>query len=181
MDSDDISQPTRFEKQLNFLEENPNYVAIGCRVDLIDEFGEVIDGHYFKFFKGNKKIRSALKYRMPLCHPALMFRTKTLLANSGYMYGNTSEDHELYLRMARNPDNLFENLSENLHSYRKHSNQLSGYANSFNAYVNIAGFLFTEFLRTWNPIYVIGIVANNPILRKWRNKIREYNRRYANL
>ena len=43
MDSDDISHPTRFEKQLNFLEGNPNYVLVGCRVKLIDECGEIIN------------------------------------------------------------------------------------------------------------------------------------------
>ena len=42
MDSDDISHPTRFEKQLNFLEGNPNYVMVGSRVIIVDEHGEKI-------------------------------------------------------------------------------------------------------------------------------------------
>jgi glycosyltransferase involved in cell wall biosynthesis len=73
MDSDDICHPTRFEKQLNFLEGNPNYVMVGCRVTLVDERGETINKK-FKFFEGNQAIRRALKYRMPLCHPAIIFR-----------------------------------------------------------------------------------------------------------
>ena len=168
MDGDDVSHPLRFEKQIAFLEANPSYVAVGCRVDLIDEYGTKIKKS-FKFYESDTEIRRALKYRMPLCHPAMIFRTKNLLISSGYMYGNTAEDHELYLRLARNPDYLFKNLSENLFSYRRHQNQLTDIKHSRNAYCNIAGFLFTEFLLSGNPMYIIGIIANHPILRKIRN------------
>ena len=40
MDADDTCHPARFEKQLNFLEGNPNYVMVGCRVLMINEQGE---------------------------------------------------------------------------------------------------------------------------------------------
>ena len=36
MDSDDISTPDRFEKQVDFLRVNPDVVAVGSRVILID-------------------------------------------------------------------------------------------------------------------------------------------------
>jgi len=172
MDSDDISHPTRFEKQLNFLEGNPNYFMVGCRVLMINEQGEKTI-QQFKFFEGNKNIRRALKYRMPLCHPAVIFRTDTLFAYKGYMYGNTSEDHELYLRIARNPNNLFENLPDYLLNYRRKKNQLTDMKHAINSFQDIGGFLFTEFLRTWNPLYLIGIVATHPFFRKCRELMRE--------
>jgi len=172
MDADDISHPTRFEKQLIFLEGNRSYVMVGCRVLMINEQGEKTI-QQFKFFEGNKNIRRALKYRMPLCHPAIIFRTDTLFAYKGYMYGNTSEDHELYLRIARNPNNLFENLPDHLLNYRRSKNQLTAMKNGINAFQNIAGFMFTEFIRTWNPLYLIGIVANHPFFRKSRELMRE--------
>jgi len=172
MDADDTCHPARFEKQLNFLEGNPNYVMVGCRVLMINEQGEKTI-QQFKFFEGNKNIRRALKYRMPLCHPAVIFRTDTLFAYKGYMYGNTSEDHELLLRIARNPNNLFKNLPDLLYSYRRHENQLSSFDKAKEAYCNIGGFLFTEFLYTWNPIYLFGIVAVHPLLRKSRYLIRK--------
>ena len=172
MDSDDFSYPTRFEKQINFLESNPNHVMLGCRIMQIDHHGEEI-AHKFKFFQGNKKIKRALKYRMPMCHPAMMFRSEVIFKHKGYMYGNTSEDHEMYLRIARDPNNKFENLSETLHGYRRHGSQLSDFAHAMSAYTNIGGFLFTEFLRTWNPIYLVGVIANHPILRKARELIRK--------
>lgn len=172
MDADDTCHPARFEKQLNFLEGNPNYVMVGCRVLMINEQGEKTI-QQFKFFEGNKNIRRALKYRMPLCHPAVIFRTDTLFAYKGYMYGNTSEDHELYLRIARNPNNLFENLPDYLFNYRRNKNQLTDMKNALNSFQNIGGFLFTEFLRTWNPLYLIGIVAIHPFFRKIRKLMRE--------
>ena len=172
MDADDTCHPARFEKQLNFLEGNPNYVMVGCRILMINEQGEKTI-QQFKFFEGNKNIRRALKYRMPLCHPAVIFRTDTLFAYKGYMYGNTSEDHELLLRIARNPNNLFENLPDYLLNYRRKKNQLTDMKNAVNSFQDIGGFLFTEFLRTWNPLYLIGIVAVHPLLRKSRHLLRK--------
>tara|TARA_B100000780_G_scaffold237574_1_gene178715 strand:+ start:1220 stop:2011 length:792 start_codon:yes stop_codon:yes gene_type:complete len=172
MDSDDISHPLRFEKQINFLEESPEYIMVGCRVNLIDERGDEVK-QQFKFFESDKAIRKALRYRMPLCHPAIMFRSQILFTHRGYMYGNTSEDHELYLRIARNPKNLFKNLPDHLFSYRRHVNQLTDSSNAWRAYCNIAGFLFTEFMLTKHPVYLLGILASHPLLRKIRLFLRK--------
>ena len=171
MDSDDITHPTRFEKQLKFLEENPNYVMVGSRVIIVDEHGEKINQN-FKFFEDDKEIRRALKYRMPLCHPVMMFRADTLFANRGYLYGNNSEDHELYLRIARNPNNLFKNLPDQLLSYRRHGIQATDMSKAKQSFCDNGGFRFTEFLLTWNPLYLIGIIAIHPLLRKGRYIIR---------
>lgn len=168
MDGDDVSHPLRFEKQIKFLEQNPSYVAVGCRVELIDQDGAPIN-KAFKFYEDNFEIRGALKYRMPLCHPAMIFRASSLISNNGYLYGNTAEDHELYLRMARDNNNLFKNLPEKLFSYRKHQDQLTSIKRASKAYCDMAGYMFTEFLLSKNPIYLVGILANLPMLRKARN------------
>ena len=52
MDADDISDLTRFEKQINFLENNPKHVMVGCFVKIIDENSQETV-QKFKFFKGN--------------------------------------------------------------------------------------------------------------------------------
>lgn len=171
MDADDISDLTRFEKQINFLENNPKHVMVGCFVKIIDENSQETV-QKFKFFKDNKNIRKALKYRMPMCHPALIFRTNILFKYKGYMYGNTAEDHEIYLRIARDKNNLFENLEENLFFYRKRKNQLTDLSNAHESFYDISGFLFSEFLRTFNPLYIVGMVATHPFFRKSRAYIR---------
>lgn len=168
MDGDDISSPDRFERQLDFLEKNPEYIAVGCRVTLINEYGSEL-AQKFKFYEHNATIRKALKYRMPLCHPALMFRTDSLFSVNGYMYGNTAEDHELFLRLARNNGYLFKNLPEKLFLYRRYNNQLTDLRHARNAYCNIAGFMLTEFLRTYNPLYLVGIFAYHPLFGKFRS------------
>ena len=102
-----------------------------------------------------------------------MFRTSTLFENNGYMYGNTSEDHELYIRIARNPENLFENIPEHLFNYRRNRYQLTDMRNAWESYTDIGGFLFTEFLRTWNPFYLVGIIAVHPFCRNFRKLLRD--------
>jgi len=173
MDSDDISHPLRFEKQIQFLDQNQKYVAVGCRVEIIDQDGARLD-QTFKFYENDSEIRKALKYRMPLCHPAMIFRAETLNLNKGYMYGNTSEDHELYLRIARDSNSLFKNLPDCLFSYRRHDNQLTNLKHARKAYCNISGFMFTEFLLTGNLMYLIGVFANHPALRRIRHEFRKF-------
>jgi glycosyltransferase involved in cell wall biosynthesis len=71
MDADDISLPSRFEKQHNFLLENPDISVVGCWYQEIDEAGR------------------HLKYRnLPVEHEALKKRyfTRTPFAHSSVMY-----------------------------------------------------------------------------------------------
>src|SRR5882762_5210369 len=39
MDADDISLPNRFSKQIEFLQRNPMYVAVGSRLEFVDPEG----------------------------------------------------------------------------------------------------------------------------------------------
>lgn len=172
MDGDDISLPERFEQQIKFLEAFPEYGVVGCRVSLIDAGGAIIR-RPFKFYEDNKSIRRALKYRMPLCHPALIFRSDVLFKNKGYLYGHSAEDHELFLRIARDESCLLKNLPETLFLYRRHNSQLTNMRFARIAYNNIAGFMFTEFLSTLNFLYLITIVANHPFIRSLRNKFKD--------
>jgi glycosyltransferase involved in cell wall biosynthesis len=172
MDGDDISHPLRLEKQINFLEEKQEYALVGCRVKLIDKEGIQLK-QTFKFFGEDQEIRKALKYRMPLCHPAIIFRTEVLMKNKGYLYGNTAEDHELYIRIARNPEYKFKNLEECLFSYRRHEEQLTNIKFAKKAYCNISGFMFTEFMLTYDLTYLVGVFAYHPLLRKIRQYIKK--------
>jgi glycosyltransferase involved in cell wall biosynthesis len=44
MDGDDIALPTRLEKQLRFLEENPGIALVGCATIAVDESGNRVPG-----------------------------------------------------------------------------------------------------------------------------------------
>jgi hypothetical protein len=108
-------------------------------------------------------------------HPALMFRKSALLSVQGYKYGNTSEDHEMFIRMARNPKIGFFNMDKVLFEHRRHELQATRPGRIKVSYVEISGFLFTEFLLTHSPKYLFGMFVIHPwvrrarlVLRKWR-------------
>jgi glycosyltransferase involved in cell wall biosynthesis len=173
-DADDLCDPNRFKEQIKELDLDRSLGVIGTKVELIDEFDNIIKFHKFKFYKDNLSIRRALKYRQPLLHSSLIFRTEVLFKNNGYLYGHTSEDHELYLRIARDSLIKFKNLETVKTYYRRHSNQLSDIKNQQKAFYEISGFMITEFLMTFNPLYIIGMFANVPFLRRLRHKWRNF-------
>jgi glycosyltransferase involved in cell wall biosynthesis len=168
-DSDDLSDSHRFQRQIEEFMADPNLAIVGTRVVIINENGDPDQFHKFKFYSTSKNIRTALKYRQPFLHSSLMFRRDILLINKGYLYGNTSEDHELFIRIARNNAITFKNIEDVTTYYRRHPDQLSDISNIKYQFYEVSGFLFTEFLRTRNPLYLVGIVANVPLIRKSRH------------
>ncbi len=171
-DSDDISDENRLQKQVEYFLKNPNCDIVGTRVELIDENNKIIPNQKFKFFQSNKKIRDALRYRQPLFHSSMVFRRNILFDAKGYLYGHTSEDHELFIRIARDKSILFHNLDNVYTYYRRHSEQLSDLSNLKKHFREVTGFMFSEFLRTGSLYYIIGIFANLPIFRRIRHLLR---------
>ena len=178
-DSDDLCDPDRFSRQVEEFIKDQDLSVIGTRVVLIDEKDVRAKLHGFKYYAEDREIRRALKYRQPLLHSSLMFRAKVLFDCKGYLYGHTSEDHEMFIRIARNKAAKFKNLPDVLTYYRRHSAQLSDLSNQHNQFYEISGFMFTEFLRTWNPLYIVGMAVNVPILRRLRHKFRSIRRSLA--
>lgn len=172
MDSDDISLPGRLSKQVDFMDKNPDVSVLGCKVELIDEMSNVINRH-LPLYETNEAIRKVLPYRNPLIHPALMLRREMLIKVQGYKYGHMSEDHELFLRMARNDETKFHNLNLVLFQYRRHPDQITNTKYMMNHFVEISGFLFTEFLLTKSPLYLLGMLIVHPWVRKTRMSLRK--------
>ena len=172
MDSDDISLLDRLSKQVEFLDMNTDITVLGCKVELIDEMSNVVT-RKLSFCETNEAIRRALPYRNSLIHPALMFRRSALIECQGYKYGNMSEDHELFLRMARDDKNKFYNLNLVLFQYRRHPDQITNTKYMMKHFVEISGFLFTEFLLTKSPLYLFGMLVIHPLVRKTRMILRK--------
>ena len=99
MDSDDISVPDRFEKQLAFFEKNPGLAAAG---GFIEEF----DSQTLKPVSIRKvplteaEIRKFLKSRNPMNHVSVMFRKDAVMKVGGYKTFPLLEDYYLWARMA---------------------------------------------------------------------------------
>ncbi|MFI8378751.1 glycosyltransferase family 2 protein [Leeuwenhoekiella sp. NPDC079379] len=123
MDADDISLPTRFEKQIRFLEENPD-VAI-CGTD-----AKVIGGDLkFNYPSSNEEIKINLLFGSSLVHPTIMGRREVFLEYSYDTSKEPAEDYDLFTRLAVSGKKMA-NIPESLLVYRVHSNQISQVQNT---------------------------------------------------
>jgi len=73
MDTDDISTPKRFEKELEFLNQNRDIDVVGTYIKEIDEYENVIKD-IVKFPLTHNELYEFFSKRDPLAHPATMFR-----------------------------------------------------------------------------------------------------------
>lgn len=120
MDADDISDPERFSKQIEFLKKHSNVDVLGGGIEYIgDKRG--------KSFKptGTAKLKVLSLFQNPLVHPTVMFRAASMKRKS-VRYDPTfkfTQDFELWARMAG--ELTLENLHEVLLYYRWHNSQSS--------------------------------------------------------
>jgi glycosyl transferase family 2 len=119
MDADDVSLPQRFERQVEYLRRQPNCVAVGCDLLMIDPDGEPLSEATHD--TEHEAIEADLLSGGlgVISHPACMVRRSTLLAVGGYREEFESlEDFDLWLRLAE--QGRLANLPEILLNYRLH-------------------------------------------------------------
>lgn len=123
MDSDDISLPTRFEKQVAFLEVNSDVVLCGTA------FKHIHNDFYVSVPEQNDQIKVGMLQECKIGHPTVMMRTSFLKKHQ--LTYNTlmepAEDYDLWTRMIHL--GKFHNLQEPLLRYRVHENQVSSKRN----------------------------------------------------
>lgn len=123
MDTDDIALPERFEKQVAFLENNPDVVVCGTWFETFGERNEVIkrvidDNEYYRcclFFDNDPAI----------INPSTMIRKSTLIENGIRLNENitSAEDYDLWTKIS--VYGKVTNLKEVLFKYRLRPNQMS--------------------------------------------------------
>jgi glycosyltransferase involved in cell wall biosynthesis len=95
MDSDDISYPGRFKKQMEFLESHPEIAVVGCS---IQEFSESQgDMGIRRFPLSTKDTKKCIYKANPLAHPAVMMRRR--MFDEGISYNSnyrTTQDLALW-------------------------------------------------------------------------------------
>jgi glycosyltransferase involved in cell wall biosynthesis len=123
MDADDIALPDRLEKQLTYLQDNPECVLVGSRVLLVDPDGLPIREIC------NQQSHEDIDYSLmthgwPLVHPAVTLRASAVRAIGGYSEKyRTNQDHDLFLRLAEH--GRLANLPDTLLKYRQHEKSIS--------------------------------------------------------
>jgi glycosyltransferase involved in cell wall biosynthesis len=119
MDSDDISMPDRFEKQVEYLRANADCVAIGSQIVIIDPYGSRVEKPQHKACHEEieKELLNGVGWAM--VHPAVMMRRDALVKVGGYREDlMVSEDLDLFLRLAE--VGKVANLPDVLLQYRQH-------------------------------------------------------------
>lgn len=152
MDADDVAAPDRLERQLDYMEHNPEVAVLGSSYQLIDSTGE-IHGQVISP-SSDAEIRRELYYRNPICHPSVMFRREVILKHGGYLGGQNAEDYDLWLRLAMHREWQFASLPDKLLSYNVSPDGAA--RRSRTAYANVAAAQLRNFLVTRDPRWFFG-------------------------
>ena len=98
MDADDIASNNRFEKQMKFLQENPDIDLVGSWITEFEESPENIYAKRELPVKQND-IYNFCKFRNPLNHMTVMYKKESVLNAGNYKDRKRMEDYELWARM----------------------------------------------------------------------------------
>ncbi len=123
MDADDICEKNRFEKQLNFLESNPDIGIVGSSVIMIDERGNKIK--ILNRETSHINIKWSSLFSTPMFHPSVMGKTEIFKNNLYDENFKNSEDYELWSRLLFSTNIIFANIAEPLLRYRVYPNSFT--------------------------------------------------------
>lgn len=125
MDADDVSMPRRFEKQVSFLNAHQDVSVVAVKAVLIDASGRE-SGYWSQdqLTTNNNQVREMLAKRNCIVHPAVMLR-RVVLQKYGYNENqSTTEDYDLWLRMAAD-NHKIEKIDSLLLKYRIHKDSIT--------------------------------------------------------
>jgi len=127
MDSDDISLPARFEKQVAFLERHPQTYVLGSSATVIDPQGKIVNE--WRLPTGDRLIRwhSIFRNSRVFCNPSVMMRASIFDYVPKFNENNrTSDDSELWATIFPHKELGFANLADKLVKYRSHPSSITG-------------------------------------------------------
>lgn len=118
MDADDISYPTRLEKQVAYLEEYPRTFLLGSNADVIDKNSKII-GEKLEPTTHEEIYRSYLTFH-PLIHPTCMIRRINAGKRFSYaIHYSANNDYYTFFSLLCQ-GKRFANLPDKLIQYRIH-------------------------------------------------------------
>lgn len=118
MDADDISLPSRLEKQVEFLEKNPKVFLLGSNAYVIDKKGKIIGDKLEP--SSSKEIYKSYTRFHPIIHPSATYRR--FVGNKKFSYKiryDANNDYYTFFSLICQ-GSVFRNLEEKLIYYRIH-------------------------------------------------------------
>lgn len=98
MDTDDICSPDRFEKQVQYIKQNPDVVLVGTQIEEFDEKMEHSIGLRKVPTSTADIYRTALS-RNPFNHMTVVYKKRVIEDVGGYQHHLYMEDYNLWLRV----------------------------------------------------------------------------------
>ena len=123
MDSDDLSKPDRFEKQISYMQVHPEIDILGTYIEEFDCQPEKIRSHR-RLPTTFAKLILFSKKRSPLNHVTVVFKKASVLNVGNYQPFPVYEDYFLWARMIQNGVKMA-NIPEYLVVVRFDDNQLA--------------------------------------------------------
>lgn len=122
MDADDVSYPERIAKEVKFLQENPDVVAIGGQADLIDIYGQKIGKKTFP--TDSDELYKMLFYAIPMQQSSIMINKSKLPDDFSWGDGwKVAQDLHMYFKLVKY--GKIANLEDHLIGYRIHPHGIS--------------------------------------------------------
>lgn len=123
-DQDDVCLPFRFEKQINFLEANPDIGMVGTSAEIW--IGNERTNRYLKHPTDNASLKFGLLFDNHFVHSSVMIRRSVIEELGGYSEDSSRqppEDYELWSRVMKNFK--LANLPDVLLAYREVAGSMS--------------------------------------------------------
>ena len=171
MDADDISVPSRFEKQLQAFADHPEVCVVG---GLINEFIEnptnVVGTRICP--ENDNEIKEYLKVRCPMNLVTVMLKKDDIMAVGGYQDWYCEEDYYLWVRLTQN-NYKFYNIQENLVNVRvgKEMYQRRGGYKYFKSEQRLQKYMFQHKLISF-PRYVYNVLIRFAVQVLMPNSVR---------
>lgn len=149
MDGDDISVPDRFEKQIKFLQDNPDVDLVGTAMQRFNDKGihDIVYG-------AKEPNRFSLRYGVPFCHATIMTYKSVYDKLGGYTVAERTkraQDYDLWFKFYYHGFNG-QNLSEPLYMVREDENAIRRRTAKvrINAYkTTLIGFRLLKYPKWW--------------------------------
>lgn len=160
MDGDDICELNRLEKQVAFLESNPDVVAVGSQVRKLSSDGTIGDVH-FELPLTHEAIVLRLIRLWSMWHPSVIFRRDAVIKAGKYSDQKPVEDYGLWMRLAS--IGRLANLPEPLLKYRIHEKSVTS---NFIADGNIQDLNFACVVKHGSLLYGCNQSELSPLIKR---------------